>query len=509
MAASRVACASFNIGANAAITIMRDSSAYTHTITYRFGNATGTIVTKTSQTAIVWNPPAAILYPQIPNAVSGYGTITCKTYDGDTLVGTTTATFYAYAAKEDCIPSLSAAVVDTNTAVTEVTGNSSTLVRYISKPKVTLTTVAKNSATIKSYSINNPVGLIATETPYTFGTVYSDTFRCAVSDSRGYSKQIEYVVANFIEYDPAHFDTVSLARTESTSTTAVFRATGFCFKGSFGSQSNTLTIKYRYKTTGEYSAYTTLSGATWNNDGSFSITANIENLSLDNTYTFEFIAEDKLSSYVNAEVVLSSGDGDLRIAADYIQTKNELRIGDIFNDEWKGVKARRKIDGTPYYVSFGAGRYGDEVTCAIELFKNDVRVARYDLREDGYFYNFFSGLSVAAMAANGENSQGSLILDGGTRIFIQWGRVSITPVDAGVTSNVRIKFDRPFASAPQIYISKLHDISVAMEEGNTTPTADGVNIYIKRADTKTSGIFWLAIGRGEEPLSEQEVLSEI
>lgn len=89
MAASRVACASFNIGTNTTITITRDKSSYTHTITFKFGSATGTIATKTTQTSIVWSPAAATLYAQIPNSVSGYGTITCQTYDGNTLIGTT------------------------------------------------------------------------------------------------------------------------------------------------------------------------------------------------------------------------------------------------------------------------------------------------------------------------------------------------------------------------------------------------------------------------------------
>ena len=84
MAASRVACASFNIGTNTSITITKDKSSYTHTLTWKFGNASGTILTKTTQTSIVWTPPAATLYAQIPNAVRGYGTITCQTYDGDT-----------------------------------------------------------------------------------------------------------------------------------------------------------------------------------------------------------------------------------------------------------------------------------------------------------------------------------------------------------------------------------------------------------------------------------------
>ena len=144
MGASRVACASFNLGTNTTITITRDNKAYTHTLTYSFNGATGTIVTKTSATSYVWTPPASTFYSKIPNSTSGYGTVTCTTYNGSTVIGTTTAGFYAYAVKANCVPTVSGTVVDTNTATIAVTGDASKLVRYLSKPKGTLTATAKN-----------------------------------------------------------------------------------------------------------------------------------------------------------------------------------------------------------------------------------------------------------------------------------------------------------------------------------------------------------------------------
>ncbi len=202
MAASRVACASFNLGTNTTITITRDSKNYTHTLKYSFNGATGTIVTKTTQTTYVWTPPESTFYSKIPNSASGYGTITCETYNGNTLVGTTTAGFYAYAVKTNCVPTVTGAVVDTNASTIAVTGDSSKLVRYLSKPKATLTATAKNSATIKTRQIENPVGLVATTSPYTFDTVYSKEFRFKATDSRGYSTTTIVNVGTFIEYDP-------------------------------------------------------------------------------------------------------------------------------------------------------------------------------------------------------------------------------------------------------------------------------------------------------------------
>ncbi|MGN0693729.1 MAG: DUF859 family phage minor structural protein [Lentihominibacter sp.] len=509
MAASRVACASFNIGANTSITIMRDKSSYTHTLTYKFGSATGTIATKTSQTAIVWTPSAATFYAQIPNAVSGYGTVTCQTYDGNTLVGTTTATFYAYAVKDNCIPDLSAAVADTNDAVIAVTGNSAILVRYISKPKVTLTATAKNSATLKTYNIYNPVGLVGTTTPYTFDTVYTDTFRCTVTDSRGYSKSIDKVVENFIEYDPVHFDTFSIERTESTSTTAVFKATGFCFNGSFGSQSNTLTIKYRYKTTGSYGSYTTLSGVTWNSDGSFSITANITGISLTDVYTFEFVVEDKLSSYTSGEVALSPGIGDLRIAKDYAQFKNSVYSGDINNVAWRCFGARRKVNGVNYKSNFGTGIVGNDGAAVLELYQDDKIVSRAELRNDGHLYNLLTSMSFAeimamAPSSNHDGAQGYIMLNGGSSnpILIMWGVVYVTPSGANVPTTKSVSFLYRFMGIPYVGVDVLSGVPAQLKVSANSISETGFDIVLDRINTVTTSVTWLAIGNGTNALPE-------
>ena len=181
-----------------------------------------------------------------------------------------------------------------------------------------MTATAKNSATIKSTLIHNyGGGLTATTTTYTFDTVLTGEFRCTATDSRGYSTTTTYNVP-FVEYEPCHSTTPPvIKRTESTSTTATLTIKGYCFKGSFGAVSNTLTLKYRYKTaTGNYGSYVTVS-PTWNTDGTFTATPNVANLSLAEQYTFEVIAQDKLTSFGdNEEILLVQGIGDLRIAKD-------------------------------------------------------------------------------------------------------------------------------------------------------------------------------------------------
>ena len=510
MAASRVACASFNIGTNTTISITRDSSKYTHTITYKFLNETGTIATKTTQTSIVWSPNASSLYAQIPNATRGYGTITCQTYNGNALVGTTTAGFYASAVKENCVPTVTATIVDTNASTIALTGSSEKLVRFLSKPKVTMTATAKNSATIKSQQIYNPVGLLATSSPYTFDTVYSAEWRCTATDSRGYSTMETYNVP-FVEYEPCHFTTPpTIKRTESTSTTATITVKGYCFKGSFGAVSNTLTLKYRYKSTGNYGSYVTVT-PTWNTDGTFTASVNVTGLALGTTYIFEAIVQDKLTSFGDGEeIVLNQSMGDLRIAKDYILAKNNFIIGEKTNTTFKDVKLRRNVNNIMYNSNFGIGSLNNEAITAIELSKAGILVGKMDLRTDSHLYNYFSNMSVAeimslAPSSTVDGQQGYFLLNGGDNvqpILVQWGRVNITPTAANTPTIKEIYYTYSFVGYPVVKTEKISGDPSIVDACAYNVNNDRFSICIKRTNTVASSIMWLAIGNGSNALPE-------
>ena len=79
---------SVTMGNSVTITTNRVSSSFTHTISYSFGNASGTIASNVGDST-TWTPPIT-LANQIPNSTSGTCTITCTTYNGDTLIGTKT-----------------------------------------------------------------------------------------------------------------------------------------------------------------------------------------------------------------------------------------------------------------------------------------------------------------------------------------------------------------------------------------------------------------------------------
>lgn len=84
--ASSISVSGNTMGSPLTVNISKASSSFTHTLTWQFGNQTGTIASNTSSSSVTWTPPIT-LASQIPNATSGYGTIWCTTYNGGTNIG--------------------------------------------------------------------------------------------------------------------------------------------------------------------------------------------------------------------------------------------------------------------------------------------------------------------------------------------------------------------------------------------------------------------------------------
>lgn len=119
--ASTVSATTANIGSNSTITITRAVETFTHTLTYSFNNGavTGTIATKTSNTSVSFTLPTS-LYAQIPNANSITGTITCTTYSGDTVIGSSPCNITANV-PTSAIPTIAVPAIDDTDSVSKNT----------------------------------------------------------------------------------------------------------------------------------------------------------------------------------------------------------------------------------------------------------------------------------------------------------------------------------------------------------------------------------------------------
>ncbi|MBQ3011344.1 MAG: hypothetical protein IJD81_09155 [Oscillospiraceae bacterium] len=85
--ASSVSGGDGTVGSPVTLTVGRANAAFVHTLTYVFQGVTGVIAERSADTAFLWTPPME-LCAAIPAADSGICTVTCHTYSGETLIGT-------------------------------------------------------------------------------------------------------------------------------------------------------------------------------------------------------------------------------------------------------------------------------------------------------------------------------------------------------------------------------------------------------------------------------------
>ncbi len=177
-----LSASSIDMGQSITIKMPRAASGFVHTLTYTFGGASGTIGSNLG-TSKAWTVPLS-LASQIPSGTSGTCTITCKTYNGSTLVGTKTVSFTAKV-PASVVPTIgSVAVTDTMTAIYSQFGN---MVQGKSKPKLTITASGAYGSTIKTYKTVFEGKSYSGATPTTAVIAGSGTVTASITitDSRG------------------------------------------------------------------------------------------------------------------------------------------------------------------------------------------------------------------------------------------------------------------------------------------------------------------------------------
>lgn len=209
-----VSAKSVNLGTASTITITRASSSFTHTLSYTFGSAKGTIATKTTSTSVSWTPPLT-LADQIPKSTTGTCIITCTTYNGNTSIGskTCTMTLTVPASIKPTIGSLTAERVDGT-----VPSSWGIYVQSKSKAKLTINGAAGSyGSTIASYSISGG-GFAGASVSLTTGFLnsYGDiTFTATVTDSRGRVSAAVKVTITVERYFVPYFETYTSQRCDS------------------------------------------------------------------------------------------------------------------------------------------------------------------------------------------------------------------------------------------------------------------------------------------------------
>ena len=249
---STLAASNGTLGTAQTLTVTRQSSNFTHTITYKCGSTSGTVCTKSTNTSISWTPPLT-LANQNTAGTSVSITFTITTYNGNTSIGSNTKTI-------SC--SIPASVKPSCTlSVTDPTGYADTFgnpIKGLSKFKVVITPTLAYNSPIAFY--NTTVnGTKYTAASFTTGVLQSSgtlTVSATVTDKRGRSGSasvsktvLEYVEPVIIKLTVKRCDQDGTANDQGEYVQATFSAAVTSLN-----KKNTAayTLKYKKSTETEY-----------------------------------------------------------------------------------------------------------------------------------------------------------------------------------------------------------------------------------------------------------------
>lgn len=169
------------LGTPQTLTVNQSTTSFTHTIEYKCGTASGTIVSKSSSTSISWTPPLS-LAAQDTEKTSVSVTLTITTYNGSTNIGSNSVTITC---------SMPASIKPScRITVTDPTGNHDTYGNYIknqSRLQIVVTPTLSYGSEIISYSVTAN-GSKYTTASFATGVIQESgemTITATVTDKRG------------------------------------------------------------------------------------------------------------------------------------------------------------------------------------------------------------------------------------------------------------------------------------------------------------------------------------
>ena len=356
---STVSTTNGTLGTAQTITINRQNSSYTHTLTYAYGNTSGTIATGVA-TSYSWTPPTS-LAAQFPSAKSGTCTITCTTYSGSTSLGSTTTTCTL------TIPSSVCCTVNSVTLAETVAGLNSQFGGFVQgKSKASVTgSISSGSgspaygATVSSYAITiNGQTLTSNGATTGFLTTSGNnlSYSFKVTDSRGYShtKSGTYIV---LPYSSPTVSATICRNSSDSSKIDISYSYAIAPVTNGGVNKNTKGLSVKYKPVGGSYTTVSLTASNYSGSGTYQITG----LDANTAYEVNVIAADYFGSVQTTTNVNPTGNRVFDISStDKTIARHGSNPSDgwdhqYFNEQFHGV-----LDVTPrrcYATLSSAGWY--------------------------------------------------------------------------------------------------------------------------------------------------------
>lgn len=355
--ASTASFGSFTMDTEGTITIKRASSSFTHTLTYKFGSASGPIASKTTATSVSWTPPLT-LANQIPNATSGSGTITLTTYSGSTKIGSKIYNV-TLSVPSSVAPSISA--VSISEAVSGLADKFGAYVQNKSKLAVSITAAGAYGSTIQRYATTIQ-GRSYSGRSFTSGILTaSGTIKLTVkvTDSRGRTATKTDVMVNVAAYSPPEITAMSAYRigTSGNADDAGERLAlrlAYSVASVGGKNDRTLTIRYQQGNTGTLTTITSATAETSYN-GTMTYTG-APVISPDYSYTVRVTLQDYFTSVSYSTTVPTSQSViDILASGNGIAFGKAAESSGLMDVAWS-ARIRRDlfVDGTLTSESIGS-----------------------------------------------------------------------------------------------------------------------------------------------------------
>lgn len=313
-----VSSSSASLGSALTISTNRSNNAATHTLSYRFGNASGLIGSDVGD-AVSWTPPLS-LASEIPRATSGVCTITCNSFINGKMTGSRTCTV-TLTVPLTVVPVISSVILqDTNETVAAQIG---AYVKSLSTLSVAITAEGVYGSSISSYRTTLD-GATYTAASFTAGKKLSAagnmTLTVNVTDSRGRTATYTSII-QVLDYAVPSIRQFSVERCNADGSSAQVDGTKarFSFQGSVSPLNNknsfSCVVYYKLKNAEAWTQAYAVNAASY--------TLAISNQLLGQTY-------DALSSY----------DVKIRLADHFQEAEQAVSIGT------KGVILDFLADGT-------------------------------------------------------------------------------------------------------------------------------------------------------------------
>ncbi|MED5926763.1 DUF859 family phage minor structural protein [Streptococcus anginosus] len=292
------------IGQPITLNISRHSDSFKHAIWVKFGNYDKKIAGDNVDTSFTWTPEMSMIN-ELPNASSGYGTLTYITYSGGIEIGRNTQPV-TLSVPDNIKPTLTGfTLTDTNTAAASVVPGEQAFIQILSNIKVNFgqmtgaygSTITGYYAEIvgKNQSTTTQGGTLGIMN-YT-GNV---TIRASVTDSRGRTSNTIERTVNILEYF-APILNISAARSGAQSSTlTITRNAKVAPLTVNGVQKNQMKLTFKVAKFGsnDYKVDTGSASGTWTTVSSLvNSNANLQGeYAANSSWTVLGILEDKFTS---------------------------------------------------------------------------------------------------------------------------------------------------------------------------------------------------------------------